>query len=291
MKQATVQSQASASKHENTKGNRRGNTIRLAVQILFFLVVASIAFNQWLEGRGTAVPWLSDTCLHAICPFGGVVSIYQVIATGAFVQKIDQSAFILMYIVFFLAIVAGAVFCGWVCPLGSFQEWLASLGRKIFGKRFNGFIPQRIDKYLKFLRYIVLALVLYFTAVSTVLVFADYDPYHALFRFWSGEVALSALIVLGAVIVLSVFVDRPFCKYACRYGAVLGLFNYFRIFQLRRSETRCIDCKACDRVCPMNIVVSDGNAIRDHQCISCLKCTSEFACPVTSTVALSTTRL
>jgi len=165
------------------------------------------------------------------------------------------------------------------------------LGRRLFGKRFNGFIPSRTDYYLRFLRYAVLVLVLYATAISAQLVFTDYDPYHALFKFWSGEVALGAFVVLGAVILLSFFVERPFCKYTCPYGAILGLFNYFRIFQLRRSAAHCIDCKACDRSCPMKIAVSTDSVIRDHQCITCLKCTSEFSCPVSNTVALSTTKL
>jgi hypothetical protein len=41
----------------------------------------------------------------------------------------------------------------------------------------------------------------------------------------------------------------------------------------------------------MNIPVSTGGAVRHHQCISCLKCTSEQACPVDRTVELTTVRL
>jgi polyferredoxin len=275
---------------QKSKG-KKTNILRLTIQILFFGIIASIAISQYLEGQGMGANWLSGLCLHAVCPFGGVVSIYQMVTAGSFVQKIDQSAFILMYIVFALAVVAGPAFCGWACPLGSFQEWLAALGRKLFGKKFNGFIPSSVDRYLRYFRYAVLVLVIYATATSARLIFADYDPYHALFKFWSNEAAASSLIVLGAVMALSLFVERPFCKYVCPYGAVLGLFNYLRIFQLRRSEAKCIDCKACDRSCPMNITVSTGRVIRDHQCISCLKCTSEFACPVTGTVALSVTKL
>jgi polyferredoxin len=270
---------------------KKVNSWRLAIQLIFFSIIASVALGQWLESQGMAVSWLSTACLHAICPFGGVVSIYQLVTAGTIVQKVDQSAFILMYVAFALAIVAGPAFCGWICPFGSFQEWLGSLGRKIFRKRFNNFIPPRVDHYLRYFRYAVLALVIYGTAASASLVFSHYDPYEALFKFWGGETTLSAFIVLGAVIALALFIERPFCKYACPYGALLGLFNLFRIFQLRRSEANCIDCKSCDRVCPMNITVSEGKLIRDHQCISCLKCTSEFSCPVAGTVALSTAKL
>jgi polyferredoxin len=271
--------------------SRKSFFIRLGVQVFFFLLVAGIALNQKLEEMRMTISWLPTTCLHAICPFGGVETLYQLATAGSYVQKIEQSALVLMVMAFVLAVVAGPLFCGWICPFGSFQEWLGKLGRKLFKKKFNAFIPARLDSYLRFVRYGVLALILVATALSAKLIFADYDPYHALFRFYSGEVAIGALVVLGAVIVASLFVERPFCKYACPYGALLGLFNFFSIFPLRRKASSCINCKACDRSCPMNITVSSAGTIRDHQCISCLKCTSEGSCPVADTVALSATKL
>jgi hypothetical protein len=87
------------------------NGWRLGIQILFFGIIASVALGQWLEGQGMAVSWLSTACFHAICPFGGVVSIYQLATSGGFVQKVDQSAFILMYIAFALAVIIGPAFC------------------------------------------------------------------------------------------------------------------------------------------------------------------------------------
>ena len=192
-----------------------------------------------------------------------------------------------MIIVFALTVVFGPVFCGCVCPMGSIQEWLAGIGRKLFKRRYNTMIPYSIDKWLRYLRYVVLGLVLFVTARSGQLIFADYDPYFALFNFWTGEVAVSAFIILGAVLVLSLFVERPFCKYACPYGAVLGIFNLIRIFKIRRNPATCIDCKACDKACPMNIKVSTSGKVLNHQCISCMKCTSEQRCPVVNTVELT----
>jgi len=244
-----------------------------------------------LAERGAAIGWLSTASLHAICPFGGVVSIYQYVTAGTYVHKIHESAFILMYIVFALALLVGPAFCGWACPLGSFQEWLSKLGRRIFKRRFNTFVPSGVDSYLRYLRYAVLVWVVYVTATSATLFFADYDPYYALFNFWTGEVAISSLIILGVVMLASLAVERPFCKYACPYGAVLGVFNLFRVFKIKRNISTCIDCKVCDRACPMNIEVSTGKTVRDHQCISCLICTSEDACPVEDTVAMTTGKL
>ena len=206
-------------------------------------------------------------------------------------QKIHESAWVLMWITFALTLVMGPVFCGWVCPFGSVQEWIGKIGKKIFKKRYNLFIPYGPDKWLRYLRYVVLVWVLYMTAISGQLIFADYDPYYALFHFWSGEVALSGIVILFIVIAATLFVERPFCKYACPYGAVLGIFNLFRIFGIKRNSESCIDCGACDRACPMNIEVATSGTVRNHQCITCMQCTSEQVCPVDDTVELMTGKM
>ncbi|ORC36240.1 ferredoxin [Marispirochaeta aestuarii] len=266
---------------------RKGISLRRVVQIFFLLLITLIAVNHTLEERGIEIPLVGSASLHAVCPFGGVVSIYQYAAAGTFTKKIHESSFILMIIVFALALAFGPVFCGWICPLGTVQEFISRIGRRLFGKRHNNFIPRAADRYLRYLRYLVLGWVIYATAVSGVLVFADYDPYYALFNFWTGEVAVSAFVILALVLLAALFVERPFCKYACPYGAVLGLFNIVRVFGIKRNTDTCINCRACDRACPMNIQVSTAGRVRDHQCISCLECSSETACPVPATVELA----
>lgn len=270
------------------KGMKNKMWARTAVQIFFFVLVALTVLSTALKEAGIAIPLLPEASLHAICPFGGVVSIYKFTTVGTFVQKIHESSFVLMIIALILTIAFGPVICGWVCPFGTFQEWLGKLGRKVFRKRYNYFIPSNIDKYLRYIRYIVLALVIYVTATSAKLVFQEYDPYFALFNFWSSEVSIIGLIILGVIIVMSLFVERPWCKYACPYGALLGILSSFRIFKIRRNALACISCRACDRACPMNITVSTGSEVKDHQCISCLKCTSEKACPIADTVEFRT---
>jgi len=266
------------------KFSRRRIWLRTIVQIFFFALIALISVNHTLAESGKGIPILSNASLHSLCPFGGVVTIYQYATTGTFVQKIHESAFILMVIGFILAILFGPVFCGWICPFGSIQEWVGKLGRKIFKRRYNFFIPAKIDRILRYLRYLVLAWVLYMTAASATLVFAAVDPYFALFNFWSSELAIGGLVVLLVTLAGSLFIERPWCKYACPYGAVLGITNLFRIFRIRRVPGTCKLDRACDIYCPMNIKVSEKTIIRDHQCISCLECTSEARCPAAGTV-------
>lgn len=259
--------------------------VRSLVQVFFFGLIALISINRTLAATGQGIAFLSSATLHALCPFGGVVSIYQFISTGTFVQKIHESAFILMIIGFLLAVLFGPVFCGWVCPLGTIQEWFSGIGRKLFGKRrHNHFLPQKLDRWLRYLRYLVMAQVIYMTATTGTLLFTQVDPYFALFNFWTSEVALTGVIILAVTLLASLFIERPWCKYACPYGAVLGVSNLFRVFRIRRHEGTCNLDRICDVTCPMNIKVSQKHIVRDHQCISCLECTSEARCPVAGTV-------
>ena len=272
-------------------GKKKSNNIRLYIQIFFLVLIALISVNHTLAEQGKGIPVLSSGSLHALCPFGGVVTIYEYFVSGQFVQKIHESSWVLMWITFALTLVMGPVFCGWVCPFGSVQEWVGKIGKKIFIKRHNLFIPYSLDKWLRYLRYIVLVWVLYMTAVSGKLIFADYDPYYALFHFWSGEVAMAGVVILLLVIAAAFFIERPFCKYACPYGAILGIFNLFRIFSIKRNTETCVDCGACDKNCPMNIRVSASGTVRDHQCITCMQCASDHACPVNDTIELMTGKM
>jgi polyferredoxin len=258
--------------------------LRHIIQAGFFVLVAVTVTMEKLGESGIKIPILPSGSLHSICPFGGVVSFWQLFNLGTLVKKVHQSSIVLGLIGIFLAVLLGPVICGWICPFGTFQEFFGKLGKKIFGKKYNNFIPKKLDNVLRYLRYAIFAWVTYMTIVTGKLIFEAYDPYFALFRFWTGEVAITGFIALGIVLIMTLFVERPFCKYACPYGAFLGIFNLFRIFGIRRNAPTCISCNACTKACPMNIDVANKKVVRDHQCISCLECTSEVACPVPATV-------
>lgn len=257
---------------------------RRSVQIFFLVLIALIAVNHTLVENGKSIPLVPSASLHAVCPFGGVVTIYKLVTEGSFTQKIHESSLVLGIAVLAAAILIGPAFCGWICPFGTFQEFVAKLGRKLLGKRYGKIIPKKLDAVLRYLRYVVLIMVVVMTAISGKILFSDVDPYFALFQFWTGEVAIPAFIALGVVMLLSLIVERPFCRYACPYGAFLGLTNFFRIMPIRRNASTCISCSKCDKACPMGVTVSNKTTIRDTACISCLLCSSDAACPVPNTV-------
>ncbi len=269
------------------KKKNKSYWFRIILQTLFLLLIVLISYNRYRLAQGLVPIPVGTSTLHSLCPFGGVVTLYQYFTQGTFIRQIHQSSFTLMWLVLLLSLFFGPVFCGWVCPIGTVQEFIGKIGKKIFPKKYNRFVPYKIDIWLRYLRYIVLILIVVLTAKELRLVFQNYCPYFSLFNIWSNEVALSALILLGFIFIGSLFIERPWCKYLCPLGALLGIFNLFRIVKLKRNNNTCIQCKKCDNICPMNIKVSNKEVIRDHQCISCLLCTDEITCPVNNTLHLT----
>ncbi len=236
---------------------------------------------------GKNIPFISDAMLHSVCPFGAVASLYQVIVKGTYTHQIHDSSFVVLFLVIFLTLLFGAVFCGWVCPLGTVQEWTGKLGKRIMGKNYNHIMPKKTDELLRYLRFIVLAWVLYATATTGLLAFKSLDPYYALFHFWTGEAALTAVIILVITLLGALLIERPWCKYLCPFGVVLGILSKISFFTLKRNKETCINCSACNRACPMNIEITNSYSVRHTNCIVCLNCTSENACPYPQTMSLS----
>ncbi|WXR60913.1 4Fe-4S binding protein [Peptostreptococcaceae bacterium AGR-M142] len=252
--------------------------IRFTSQFIFFVLIAMTAIRHNLGFDGPS--------LHAVCPFGGVVTFYNYIIGAALIKKIQVSSIFLMYMVFIFSFIAGPLFCGWICPLGSIQEWIGVLGKKVLKEKYNKFISTKVHNKIKYLRIVVLFWVLYMTIKTAEIIFLEVDPYFALFNFWTGEVSIISITILLITLISSLLVERPWCKYLCPYGAMLGFFNKVRIFTIRRNDKTCIHCHSCSNNCPMNIDVENLKAVRDLQCISCLQCTSESSCPIEDTVSM-----
>lgn len=252
---------------------------RYILQIFFFVFIGMLAVNHVLsESNVTIFPFLPNISLHAVCPFGGVASIISLITAGTLVQKLQLSTLVISALVLLLTLIFGSVFCSFVCPLGTIQEWFGKLGRKIFKRRYNTFIPQKLHNVLKYFRYVVLILTVILTFNAGRLIFADIDPYYAMYHFFTDEITIGSLIVLGVVLISSLFIERPWCKYACPYGAVLGLVSKISIFKIKRKASTCNNCTLCDKKCPMNIEISKMKTINDSHCIKCLDCVEDDNC-------------
>ena len=83
-------------------------------------------------------------------------------------------------------------------------------------------------------------------------------------------------LVLAAVVLLSMLVHRPFCRYLCPLGAFYSLFNRFSFYRMELDRDKCVGCKKCERACPMAVEVTKD--INSGECIRCGKCRE--ICPV-----------
>jgi NosR/NirI family nitrous oxide reductase transcriptional regulator len=162
----------------------------------------------------------------------------------------------------------GRFFCGWICPLGAAQELIhaKNLGT---GAQFS-----RIDRRLKYLKFLVLILVVYFTFKTGRNVFCQYEPFKMLFSFHGN---LVTGVILGLILLTAVVVKRPFCRYLCPFGAILAIIARFSVFKIRLQPASCKGCGVCAKeCCPMDAIAM--NAINkipiiDHsECIQCRNC-------------------
>jgi ferredoxin-type protein NapH len=93
--------------------------------------------------------------------------------------------------------------------------------------------------------------------------------------FKTGWLFTWKMALLGLVILLSVIIYRPFCKYLCPLGAIYGLLNPVSLYRLRMDKAACIHCRECRRACKMGL----DPEIRQNEaeCVRCGDCVN--VCP------------
>lgn len=249
------------------KWYRSPRLVRHAVMAFFFVFLLHVAIQHLLRGGGPN----GSPSVEAYCPFGGVETLYQFLTTGGFVRRIEPSALVLLGVVLVLTLLFSRGFCGWICPFGAVQEWIGMLGRKLF--RGRGTVPGKWQRRLRYLKYVVLLLIVGFTWHQGTLVFRAYDPFLAFFHLGHGISEMPwAYAALALVLAGSLLYDRFFCQFACPLGAVLGLLGRFGLTKIVREENGCKACNLCQRKCPAGVEFLTTDAIRDPECNHCLEC-------------------
>jgi len=225
------------------------------------------ARHLWLGSGPTGAP-----SFDAYCPFGGVVTLWQFITAGTFIRKLHPSNLVVLAATLATAVVMGRAFCGWLCPLGSVQEWLARMAQKLTGGR-KAWLPVKlppvVDRPLRYLKYPVLGWALWSSISAVVPPLEPFCPYKTLFHF-QLESALSWSVFV-VMIAGSLLIERFWCKYLCPLGAVLSVFNEVSPIRVRTDKAVCTDCGLCGSTCGMGVENRPEN-IRSLECIRCLDC-------------------
>ncbi|NLY70242.1 MAG: 4Fe-4S binding protein [Clostridiales bacterium] len=260
---------------------------RLVVQLGF-----SAISNSYIKGflKGTiytgkskylCVPGLSCySCPGALgsCPLGSLQSMLASRDIGF--------TFYVTGFLFAIGAVFGRFVCGWLCPFGLFQDLLYKIP---FVKKVRGI---KGDRYLKLVKYLILIIFVIIFPLFVVDLIGQGQtgfckwicPSGTLMAGWPLAIASksirealgylfvwkSALLIL--IIVLSIIVFRPFCRYICPLGAIYGLFNLFAFYRYTIDYDRCYECQSCSKTCKLGIsVFKTPNSIECIRCGDCIK--------------------
>jgi polyferredoxin len=277
--EGTPASPGVASSQSTAKSRRTSRWIRIGVlgAVLALFTAIGIAHQRGVPVVG----------VDALCPFGGIETLWTLLTAGTFVQRIAMSSVILLVGTVLVAVVFRRSFCGYVCPLGAIQEFFGMIGKKLFGRR-RPHVPAALDGVARYLKYVVLAGFTVWTWQAAALVIRPYDPWVAYMHLSSTELFAEFGIgaaVLGVTVAGSIVYERFFCKYACPMGAFLALISPLSLFKVRRDESACISCGSCDAACPVNIKVSVAHTVNDPECINCNECVN--ACYTKGAIAVS----
>jgi Fe-S-cluster-containing hydrogenase component 2 len=253
------------------KGQRTSRWVRWSVLAAVLGVMTAIGIGHQLG--------LPVVGVDALCPFGGIESLWSLMIGGTLIQRVAVSSVILLVGVVLTALIFRRAFCGYVCPLGAIQEFVGVLGRKLFGKH-RPHVPAALDRVARYLKYVVLAGFTIWTWQAASLVIRPYDPWVAWMHITSAELWAEfavGTVVLGISVAGSFVYERFFCKYACPMGALLAIMAPLSVFKVRRDESVCTSCGSCDAVCPVNVKVSTAKTVNDVECINCNECVN--VCP------------
>lgn len=245
-------------------------------------------FVRFYESGGQSLRVNRPPGVEGWLPVASLMDLKVLLATGEIPRLHPAGVFLLIA---FLAIswLARKSFCSWLCPVGTFSEYLAQLGRKLFRRNFT--FPRWLDLPVRSLKYILMGLFLYVIAAMSV------DQIRAFLGGPYGIVAdvkmlnffrtlsIGGLVTLALLVVLSVFVKNAWCRYLCPYGGLLGLLGMLGPLRIKRDPVLCIDCGKCARACPSVLKVDQLSTVRSAECTGCLSCVA--SCPVENALYMS----
>jgi polyferredoxin len=239
------------------------NYIDVAALIIALLAAAFMVLKQ-RSRRGLL--WVSALSLFyfgffrqgCICAVGSIQNISLSLFNSAY--SIPVTALLFFTIPLVAALLFGRVFCAGVCPLGAIQELTGF-------KRIK--VPRKVEAILASLPYIYLGLAILFAATESQFLICRYDPFVGFFR----VDAPVAMVIFGTLLlIVGIFINRPYCRYLCPYGVLQNLFSRFSFRHLTISPAECRNCRLCESACPYDAVLqADPNPEIEPEKISSKK--------------------
>jgi ferredoxin-type protein NapH len=236
-----------------------GSITMIAGVVYAYLAFAVLAL-LWYSRRFTrrrALVFLAASALLGFLVFAPVFPfMVQEVVLGNLPVLIGLVVFIV------LVFLAGRIICGQVCAVGAVQELVYLIPVKKHRRTAN--LRQAAIRAAVFI--VILVAGAGFSVNLLALL--------GLRAFFNLRVASVPFVIFLAILLVSVFFYRPFCRYICPYGALLAPVSSRAVYRLRRTDA-CINCRKCERACPTGAADPDA---RFGECYLCGRCTE--ACPV-----------
>ena len=154
----------------------------------------------------------------------------------------------------------GRLYCGRICAFGALTQLIDA----VVPKRFQLEIPAALEQRAGYIKYgILFAAVGYYLATSEIAFYRYIEPFW-LFTFDATPVLW---VMVGALLVASIFIRNLYCRFFCPLGAALGLVSSVTtVFKIKRWS-ECSQCALCEKTC-------EWGAIRKRQIIKaeCVRC-------------------
>jgi ferredoxin len=190
--------------------------------IVILSLVALAYFGFWRRG--------------CVCAIGSVQNIALGIANPDYAVPLTVIAFFTLPLV--VALIWGRAFCSGVCPHGAIQDLVLVKPVKV---------PGWLDEILRVVPWIHLMLGVLLAATGSLFIFCKFDPFVGIFRMAGPR----WMLVTGVgLLALSMFVGRPYCRYLCPYGVLLGLASRFAKWRPTVTPDACTQCRLCENSCP-----------------------------------------
>ena len=201
---------------------------------LFALMIFSLAyFGFYKQG--------------CVCPIGSIQNVALSLFASNYAIPATVLIFFLMPLVF--ALFFGRVFCSSVCALGAIQDAVLLFPIKV---------PKRVGLLLGTLPYAYLGTGILLAATGTGFIICRYDPFIGFFRL-NGN---APYLYLGAsFLLIGMFVGRPYCRFLCPYGVLLGWMSRFAKWHLSITPTSCVQCRLCEDSCPFDHIDTPNDGL------------------------------
>ncbi|EAR61809.1 4Fe-4S binding protein [Neptuniibacter caesariensis] len=199
---------------------------------------------------------------------------------------------------FIMFIILNKAFCGWVCPLGFFQEVMQLIGQKLGLRKVDSLSHDAVDK-VRPVKWLMLGGLVFGLPALTSLGFLSDEwgdpfcqicPSRILTTLLSADtdqifvdtstpsyMFLSILgdFLFGLTLALAMTLRQPFCR-ICPMLALHAVFRKLGLARLvKKGTSRCDKCGLCAEACPMDIreLQSEFNDVEKTRDITLPDCT------------------